>query len=405
MGEIVKHCVYCDEAIEEKSDEHIIYNALGGLITSDGICCINCNRKLSTSVDKEFTSMFNPIIGKFFTMGKSHNTKSKPSYTGIAFHKETHKIYNVIIKKGKVVDCLELKKEMKEKFKKDSLRELIVINSDFSLKNKTFREGISKIAFNYAIYSGVNVNVVKEFLIKRNGDKGGFEYEFSNPVIPFMPLNMFDGYWELERDFEPYHNLILFNQENYLWCYVDLFNTFQFYVLISTQYDVDTPIYNSYMQLLERKEVDCLDISIKDIKDAMILSTQYHVPMTYDFKKLEKDIKTAIHKKSNQINMREYITSKFDFGYGKKLFGFSNVQDFCFGLNSLKLYMDDNDDLITNTYKQVTIKNTDLSNSLLYSYPRELLQLMDTDQIKFIIYGHKKFARLNYWLNMRRNSP
>lgn len=34
-----------------------------------------------------------------------------------------------------------------------------------------------------------------------------------------------------------FHNLILFRYENELWCYIDLFNTFQYYVRLSDTYN------------------------------------------------------------------------------------------------------------------------------------------------------------------------
>ena len=38
-------------------------------------------------------------------------------------------------------------------------------------------------------------------------------------------------YIELNTKLELYHNLILFSLANNLWCYIDLLNTFQYYIL------------------------------------------------------------------------------------------------------------------------------------------------------------------------------
>ena len=51
------------------------------------------------------------------------------------------------------------------------------------------------------------------------------EINFNYLMIPFIPLNLIDNYLELETEIELYHNMILFSQDNMLWCYVDLFNT------------------------------------------------------------------------------------------------------------------------------------------------------------------------------------
>ncbi len=47
-------CVICDEEILEKSEEHVIPEAIGGKITFNGICK-TCNKKLGAKVDFSFT--------------------------------------------------------------------------------------------------------------------------------------------------------------------------------------------------------------------------------------------------------------------------------------------------------------------------------------------------------------
>lgn len=404
-GEKMKFCVYCGENIKDDSEEHIIQNALGGLITSTGICCSKCNQVLSSSIDKEFTSIFNPILGNFKNMVKTNNGNSKPSYTGVAIHKKTFKKYSVYLKQNKIVDCPELKKELKGDYRKDNLNDLLLLHSDFSLNNNAFKAGISKIAFNYAIYSGVNYDIVREFLVVEREDK--IKISFDNPVIPFMPLNRFDEYWELERKFEPYHNLILFSQDNCLWCYVDLFNTFQCYVLLSSKWDRTLNKYNSYMQLLEKKnretdsEID--DFIAHNLKDVMLLATQYDVPITCDTNKLKKDICNVIRKSSNKVNMQEYISNNFDLGYSEPLLheGVA-IDELRYGLESLRVYLDDDDRLKLTTYKQKTLKCGAMDN-VLYSYPCELACVIKYRNEALIRYGHRKFLILCDWLKESNN--
>lgn len=391
-------CVYCNIIINDESEEHIIQNALGGLITSTKICCSRCNQILSLSIDQEFTSIFNPILGKFDNMVKTNNNKSAPSYTGKAIHREIGRIYNVRVKRGKIIDCPELKKEFREKYSSKMLNELVLIYTDFILDNIFFENGLRKIAFNYAVYSDVDLNIAKEFLtVRKEGDD--IRVSFSNPIIPFMPLNPFDTYWELNRIFEPYHNLILFSQDDFLWCYVDLFNTFQYYVLISRNWNNKIRKYNSYMQLLKKLNRNEIDVSPRSLKDILVYSTQYGVPPICDIEKLRKNIQITIQKKSQQIDMKKYISNRFDHRYAERTLQSKNVLDYSFALNSLKIYMDEDDKLIEDTYKQVTVQRE--SSCMLYSYPVELWNILNKRADCFYDYGHKKFHILNKWLDKK----
>lgn len=78
--------------------------------------------------------------------------------------------------------------------------------------------------------------MIKDGLITIKDDDKITNINFKYPVIPFVPLNPMDSYIELETDLLLYHNLILFSQDNNLWCYVDLFNTFQYYVCLTDKW-------------------------------------------------------------------------------------------------------------------------------------------------------------------------
>lgn len=68
-------CVYCEENIniENKSKEHIIQNALGGLLESYDICCEKCNNIVQKCIDKEFCEIFSPIITQVPRLKKQTN--------------------------------------------------------------------------------------------------------------------------------------------------------------------------------------------------------------------------------------------------------------------------------------------------------------------------------------------
>ena len=58
------HCIYCNKEITTRSKEHVIQNALGGLLESTDICCADCNNFISKHIDAPFTKIFNPIISR-----------------------------------------------------------------------------------------------------------------------------------------------------------------------------------------------------------------------------------------------------------------------------------------------------------------------------------------------------
>ena len=217
-----KKCVYCDMLIEKGSKEHIIQNALGGLYESANICCDKCNKTvISKKIDVPFTKIFNPIICRIENLAKTNNTKSKPSCTGKAKYKD--EIYDVIIKSGKVVKCPKLSEKMKCDASKLDFE---ILEYDFKLENSSFKKGIGKIAFNFALDKGISFEILSKGVDVNKINEDVEDIAFNFLVIPFVALNPIDKYLELETSMELYHNLILFSQGNMLWCYVDLFNTF-----------------------------------------------------------------------------------------------------------------------------------------------------------------------------------
>lgn len=68
---------------------------------------------------------------------------------------------------------------------------------------------------------------------------------------------------------ELYHNLILFSQNENLWCYIDLFNTFQYYVLLSNKWDPIENIHQSYLQMIQKLDRKLPDIYLRKPKHVL----------------------------------------------------------------------------------------------------------------------------------------
>lgn len=392
---IKKNCVYCDKEITTPSREHVIQNALGGLYESTDICCGDCNNFINREIDKPFTTIFNPILGGIGNMAKTNNKDSAPMYTGTVLY--NGKSYSANIKNGKVSSCAELSRELRCDASKLKLE---IVSYDFNLQNTAFHNGMAKIAFNYALASGVDFNLIKPGVnITKSGDKVK-HVTFDYPMVPFYPLNPVDDFLELRTPFELYHNMILFSQSHQLWCYIDLFNTFQYYVLLSDNMPADTNVYNSYAQTLEKMDRIVPDIKIYGPKDALIYAQQYGVEPCMDVQEMTRRIKNAIAIKSQKQPMTDII--------GKKLRNLSmhsiamTMQDPTIAMpmwQATSLYLDANERLNTETFRALTIAP---GENCILSYPEAIAATIRTDDAPLKMYTAAKFERLNRFLCERK---
>jgi len=394
-----ENCVYCGKPIEKESREHIIQNALGGLYESEDICCDKCNKTIiSQKIDAPFTKIFNPIISRIENFAKTNNKKSRPSCTGKARY--GNEIYDVIIKDGKVVKCPELSKKMKCDA---SQLEFEILAYDFELENSVFKSGIGKIAFNFALDKGIPFEILKKGvdINKINEEVDNISFRF--PVIPFVALNPMDKYLELETSMELYHNLILFSQGKMLWCYVDLFNTFQYYVLLSDEWDANEHILETYLQLLQKLDRTIPELYIRKPKHILTYAMYFNVEPCMDLELFRKRVKEAIEKESLKKDMSDVISAKLGMDYFKtdivKGMELEEARSYYreemgFHLESLLLYFGENDRLKESTFRQVT----QISHNDVVSYPLLINELAKDGKIDIGWYTYKKFERLNSFL-------
>ena len=392
----LKNCVYCGKAILDTSKEHIIQNALGGLYESENICCSDCNNIVSKHIDAPFTKIFNPIIGQIDRFTKTNNEKSTSSYTGKAMYEGA--VYDVIIKGGKITSCPSLSKKLRCDATKLDLK---IVSYDFKIENKPFKSGFAKIAFNYAIDSGVDLSVLSHGLSIDKNDEKIADISFSYPVIPFVALNPMDNYLELKTEMLLYHNLILFSQGSKLWCYIDLFNTFQYYVLLSEKWNEKKPISNTYLLLLQKLDRTVPEIHLRRAKHALIYADYYGVYPSTDNAVLQKRVSAAIKKKSQTQSMSDVLSSKLGNNYiADYLSKDLSRNEFERYWSSLLLYYDEEDRLIEENFRRVTI--TDAPSDVV-SYPQYLTIALIQGDVDAKEYIYAKFHRLNdYLINQKK---
>ena len=381
----MKKCIYCENNIIEKSKEHVIHNALGGLYESEDICCPKCNTYISKSIDVPFTKIFSPIVANIDKLKKTHNTKSQQSFNGIA--QVDGKLYDVLIKGKKVVACLELSREYKCDISKFDFK---VLGYSFDVNSNILKQGFAKIALNFAIDKGVLIKDLKDGIDAEIDDKGNLtKVKLNYPVIPFVALNPIDRNIELESELELYHNLILFSMGNTLWCYVDLFNTFQYYVCLSQNYESKKEVSEVYFQLVQKINRDIPNIRIRRPKDVLIYAQAYGVKADMNLEKFKKSIEDKIQKESQVQSMSKVISKKLTWS----CIGAGNER--ITGMKNLLLYFDKDDNLNESTFRRVLESENIIQEVLLYPFEINR-RLTEGEDIRW--YTYAKFERLNRFL-------
>lgn len=386
-------CIYCDQEITKRSKEHVIQNALGGLYESEDICCPNCNNFISKHIDAPFTTIFNPIIGRIDDFSKTNNTKSTPLCTGTVIYKGKH--YSANIKAGKVVSCPELSRELRCDISKLPLQ---IVSYNFDLKNIAFQTGIAKIAFNYAMAQNIDFKYLESGLIvDKTGDQiNSIKYKYN--IIPFCPLNPVDVCIELEGGVtEPFHNMILFSHHNELWCYVDLFNTFQYYVLLSDTMPPNQKIYANYTQTLKKiNHTTPVLCDLHDPKNVMIYALEYGVEPCMNPAEFSRRVNNAVARKSQKTSLSKIYSPRIEhvpvIDYMTRMA--KNLEQMYLFYNAIHLYFG-NDEFQEKNFRILTPL---LGNNSTGFYPHEVLNMYSRNPKYLEEYTFAKFNKLNQFL-------
>ena len=313
-------------------EEHVIQNALYGRLRPSNILCQNCGNELSRTIDAPFVEIFDSITERFkhILISKDHGKDKSKSLKGYLYKFENvdEKI-PIISKDGKIVpinpfyelsdndskvtiyaDSSRAKhyksvveKELKEKgldsdkiiFEyKDDIKEKGILGIFFTegIKdfNSKFKKGLAKIAVGFASSCGISRESMKCSLeISKITNKASIN---GSHVLPYIPIGAVDRLVEANRpeieDKYPTHTLILFNEkvsdeENYLFCYADLFSTFQYYIILDNNYN-GNDIYKTYHQTVIKQElperITDIDVRRTKPKHLMIITDALGIDMS-----------------------------------------------------------------------------------------------------------------------------
>lgn len=391
MTEYSRKCAYCGQPIIEISMEHVIQQALGGRYESPNILCSKCNEFIGANIDVPFNRIFNPVIDQIENFIRQRKS-SHPKYKGKARY--DGKVYDVLIQNKRVVACAELSRQLRNNTKILNL-DFEILSYNFDISTEVFLQGVKKIAFNFAVEKKIDISFLQHGLeVKLNGKRVS-KVRYNYYTIPFVPLNPMDCHMELEADFLPYHNLILFSQERYLWCYVELFGTFQYYVLLSDKWDKSKVIMESYLQLIQKIDRTPPQMQRWRPKYSLIYSSAYDVPPSPEREVMKARVAEAVRLEPYEKSMSKIISSKISKYISNYIrTDLSELEKRKYGM-SLLLYFDEEDHLIENRYRQVTLGEQEWE---MVSYPLKLMMFQKQDKLKDREYREEKLRRLNEYL-------
>lgn len=254
---------------DNKTDEHIIPNALNGHLTSNKVLTSDSNLSLGKTIDSKFESIFDIFtsqMGFRRDRGRNRNFTVTDIITNEKYVLSDSKISPVTPfydKDNSIIYAKDKKKynQIYKKIKSGELNNIGFIDDRtghyfyrFDISNKEFKQGVAKIAAGFATMNGVKRESLDCVLDAQN------KKILEKPhVLPFIALSDLEKKVESkinESSIFPFHSLIVHGSRDsgLLYCYVELFSTFQYIVILSYDYSGDD-FYNDYFHSLNRDEV------------------------------------------------------------------------------------------------------------------------------------------------------
>ena len=153
--------------------------------------------------------------------------------------------------------------------------------------NRDFKCGMVKIATEYALECGIPREQLGGVLVIHADGTAEIDDENAK-IFPFIPASMFEFVFEDSRykleDGYPSHTLKVFSStyadgKRMLYCYIDLFSTFQYYVVLNDNYTGEE-ISMMYAQRIIPKTTEKPDVYQYDPSELDIIIREYGIDMS-----------------------------------------------------------------------------------------------------------------------------
>ncbi|MBD0848812.1 hypothetical protein AKG38_20340 [Pectobacterium carotovorum subsp. carotovorum] len=333
-------CYLCGNNFNENSivdhGEHVIQQAIGGNLVSKGILCKKCGGDLSRKIDNPFNAIFEGIATRL-DIKTDRKTKKNPSISGKIvsekdaygmnlkdtpvfwknfkvspvkpFHRFTEDYKKAIIyspKKNFENHKSIVQKEI-QSMELGFSPEIIMcddidcnVEYQFPMDNIAFKRGIAKIAIGFACTHGISRETL-HLALKISEDNHGYIDE-KIVLVQYAPLSIIDKIIEKDKAKlanYPSHNLILFTSKkhpSFLWCYIELFSTFQYYILLSDSYE-GKPVYEYHYQRIEKANEYVFTPDRRHYKERNVILgglgiTDERIQSAYEKQKDKKNLKS-----------------------------------------------------------------------------------------------------------------
>lgn len=311
---------------ENKSLEHILPNALGGQLKSKEILTKKANSDLAVLIDTPFNKIFESIYRR---LPLEKDRESSRGIVGIhqkynqeivfkdnrcfprkpVFDSEKNAVYAQSEKIGKgYIEYLKkkgkIKKEQEIKIWTDLSGE---VSFDFAIVNNIFPYGFAKIAAGFATLKGVERNNLKRVL-----DLDNERFRNDLMILPFYPCTPQEAIFENSSHKSmhyPLHTIVLksLNQDGILYCYIELFSTFQYIVILDDNYHGDE-IYHEYIYDLLNSEEITFEKYFNSVIDEEVLKKMFLNYKDFSFEELNK---IAEQVTTQGESLRQYCYYKF----------------------------------------------------------------------------------------------
>lgn len=445
------NCYLCGKFFNEsdviKHDEHIIQQAIGGVLTSNSILCRACGARLGNEIDVPFNMMFDGICTRL-DIKKDRGNNKKGTVKGIIsiakdrygndlsgvqvflrdskvtpaqpMHKYSSDQKSVIVyvdRKQRKNYLKKVEAEITEKFGSDLKPEIIICDDiegvivfPLELDNQSFKNGFAKIAIGFASKIGIDRNKLDLVL---DVELGNIKDDII--ILQFYPKGVLDEIMERSRDkirYFPSHTLILFTASSnpqLLVCYIELFSTFQWYVILSENYN-GRPIYEGYHQRIDKQEDYIFKPGRRYYKERdMILSSlgieQDRINSTYEKKKGLPNSKT-IEEIEHTIIQEEFIKQKYLVDFDdeiktlvdcstRQLMSLRSSNTLLDAYVNMNLFYEQNENFNPSGYRRIYVKE-----GKRYDYIYSICEEYNTENGRNIRkkYGHDKFEMLSKYM-------
>tara|TARA_A100000171_G_C2138699_1_gene152694 strand:+ start:5322 stop:6689 length:1368 start_codon:yes stop_codon:yes gene_type:complete len=450
-------CYLCDAPLEDHIDantanhvEHIIQQAIGGQLTATGLLCKECGgeKYLGGQIDKPFTELFSLITerldikkdrkakpislkGKLSPLNSVDSidvylrdnvlTHRKPEYKIDHENKVAYVYANkTVVKKFKKKVEDELKKvvanysdyKIKEVTDLSSLDEFIgLLELPFNIDNKTFEAGMVKIAIEFALSRGIGISHLNHLI-----DRANRTIRSENIVMPYYPVIKVEEVIEylrttIDLNFMS-HSIVLFSQRQVhpddtetkqLYCFIELFGTFQHIVRLNDNYTGTNIEPITYAQRIIRQPNTQLDIGKLSPKEISIYANELGFSLS-DFKGMtENAIRRLIENTFNKRN-------KYVFDYRSNIETIVNriLRDTILNrdTNMIQLIPD----VLSHFYRDVDkdefhielFRSRYFKDNSVHSIIPDIFDLYQTDIDKFRRYTYFKFKELEDYININK---